>query len=62
MGYQVIKFQNVPKGDIPTICIEKGSPIWELAYKNWISGKDPTDSKEWKKGIFALTTLLKKET
>ncbi len=42
-----------------TICITKGDPEWDEAYANWIKGKNPTDSKEWKKGVVVLSRSLK---
>jgi hypothetical protein len=39
--------------DKPTIEITIDDPDWEEAYDNWIQGKPPTDSKEWKKGVIA---------
>lgn len=38
----------------PTIVIKKGDPEWEEAYGNWLAQKDPTSSKEWKKGVFGI--------
>ena len=35
----------------PTIVITVDSPEWPEAYQNWRTGKDPTDSPEWKKGV-----------
>ena len=34
-----------------TIVIFEGTPSWHDAYKNWLAGKPPTDSPEWKKGV-----------
>lgn len=39
--------------DKPTIMIQQGDLGWEEAYQNWLNGKNPTDSPEWKKGVFA---------
>lgn len=36
----------------PTIIINANSPEWEQAYKNWLDGKNPTDSPLWKEGVF----------
>jgi hypothetical protein len=36
----------------PTIIIASDSKEWNLAYEAWLSGKNPTSSPEWKKGIF----------
>lgn len=35
----------------PTIIIKPTDPEWEEAYQNWINGKNPTSSPEWKKGV-----------
>ncbi len=40
----------------PTIKIANSDPQWTDAYNNWKNGKNPTDSKEWKKGIFLTFT------
>lgn len=59
MGYRIHKLQNAssfPGNPDPTIVIEEGQPGWEEALLAWKSGKSPTDSPEWKKGVFALTT------
>lgn len=58
MTYSIYKLQNVssfPGNPLPTISIEIGQPEWEDALKSWKSGKNPTDSSEWKKGVFAIT-------
>lgn len=36
----------------PTIRIVQGESTWDLAYTNWLAGKNPTDSLEWKKGVY----------
>jgi len=70
MGYKIVGFQNQPprpsywkeewnetEWDIwtePTIKITKDDSGWEEAFKNWLEGKPPTDSQEWKKGIVAF--------
>jgi hypothetical protein len=57
MGYEVFKLQNsssFPGNPEPTVVIEKGSDEWEEAYAHWINGENPTDSKEWKKGVIAV--------
>ncbi len=41
----------------PTIVITTDDPIWTEAYANWLKGKNPTDSPEWKKGVF-LTSIV----
>lgn len=38
--------------DKPTICIEPNNPIWPTALNNWVNGLTPTDSKEWKSGVY----------
>jgi hypothetical protein len=41
-------------GKQPTICIKNdGSPEWKEAYENWLEGKNPTNSPEWKRGVYA---------
>jgi hypothetical protein len=42
-----------------TIRITEEDPEWTQAYTNWKAGKNPTDSKEWKKGIFLSYENLK---
>lgn len=39
----------------PTIIIEKGDDLWDEAFANWISDKNPTNNPAWKRGIFAIT-------
>jgi len=61
MGYKIIKFQNTSgwsENNVPTIVITKNHPEWKEIYQNWINGKNPTNSKEWKKGVFACTELI----
>lgn len=36
----------------PTIQIVEGEKTWAEAYSNWLDGKPPTNSPEWKNGIF----------
>lgn len=52
----VYQLQNCSgySSSIPTIIINKKDNNWVTAYKNWLSGKNPTESKEWKNGCFAL--------
>ena len=38
--------------DIPTIRIEEGEPEWKAAHDRWLVGKNPTDSTDWRKGVF----------
>jgi hypothetical protein len=64
MGYKIIKLQNAsdyPGNPTPTVEISILDDGWDVAYSNWLSGKNPTESKEWKKGVFALTELIQKE-
>lgn len=35
-----------------TIELREDAPEWEDAHKRWITGKNPTDSAEWKRGVF----------
>lgn len=54
--YKIKTLQNKSNWDStpPTIIIENdGSQEWELAYSNWLQGKNPTNDTEWKLGIFA---------
>ena len=59
MGYVICKFQNTSgfHGDDPSIVIEETHPDWKQIVQNWKNGKNPTDSKLWKKGVIALTKL-----
>ena len=56
----VIKIQNAPSWweeinhPPPTVIVQKGDANWDEAYQNWLDGKNPTDSKEWKKGVIAV--------
>lgn len=38
-----------------TIEIHEDFPDWEAAHAAWLSGKPPTNSPEWKKGVFMVT-------
>ena len=62
MGYKVVTLQNKSEWDIekPTICIHQGDPEWEEAIAAWRMGKPPTTSKDWKKGVFAITKEVEK--
>lgn len=66
MGYKIYKLSNDTAWDkpgpdnlwlkpAPTIQIEAGEQGWEEALSNWLMGKPPTNSPEWKKGVFAHT-------
>jgi len=56
MGYEPKALQNVSgySGEEPTIRIDEGSPEWDTAFTRWLDMKNPTDSPEWKKGVFLL--------
>lgn len=41
-----------PKPELPTIQIKEGEPGSDQALENWKAGKNPTDSAEWKKGVY----------
>ena len=43
--------------DKPTIIINHSDPNWHEAYENWRNGKNPTNSPEWKKGVFLTFTV-----
>ncbi len=62
MGTVIYKIQNVSgwSPEEPDIMVDENDPNWETYLELWRGGKNPTDSKFWKKGIFALTKL--KET
>jgi len=55
--YVIYKLQNVSgwTGEIPDIVIDENHPDWDNILQQWKDGKNPTDSKFWKKGIVALT-------
>jgi len=36
---------------------EDTHPEWKAIKQRWKDGKNPTDSKLWKKGVIALTKL-----
>jgi len=57
MGCKVTKLSNSSEWNAkpPTIQIKKGDDGWQEAYENWLKGKNPTTSKEWKKGVIAST-------
>jgi len=44
--------KNAPFDNKPTIVITEDDSNWEEAHANWIVGKPPTNSPEWKKGVF----------
>ena len=61
MGYQIVAIQNSsdwPGNPPHTIVIKRGDDGWEQAYKNWLAGKHPTNSEEWKKGVCAISELI----
>lgn len=37
---------------MPSIRITRKDPGWEQAYRRWLDGLNPTESPEWKKGVF----------
>ena len=53
MGYAIYKLQDDYHN--PTIIIKKGDELWDEAFANWISGKNPTDDPNWKNGVYAIT-------
>ena len=59
MGYQIYKFSNASDwgGETPTVSIQEGDEGWAEAYAEWLKGKNPTNSLEWKKGVIAHTKL-----
>lgn len=59
--YVIVALQNsssFPGNPAPTIKISVGDDGWENAYHNWKSGLNPTDSVEWKKGVWAITKRM----
>lgn len=60
MGYVICKIQNVSSfsDKIPTITICENDPGWEIALTNWLNGKNPTDSPEWKRVFLPKQNLL----
>lgn len=60
MGYKTYKFQNTSSynDDVPTIVIADDHPDWDKIYQNWIKGSNPTNDKEWKIGVFAISKLI----
>jgi len=62
MPYEMVILQNSPPANPgwpdlyspPTIWMVKGDDGWDEAVENWKQGKNPTSSKEWKKGVIAL--------
>lgn len=48
---------NDPKYQNPTIVITNEDDVWEKAINSWENGKNPTDSLEWSKGVFAVFKL-----
>ena len=61
MPYKVYKFQNQSdySDTDSSIVISDTDDNWDEAYSNWVSGKNPTDDKEWKLGVFACTKEIK---
>jgi hypothetical protein len=58
MGYKIVKLANSCGSKTPTISISESDPDWQESLEKWKKGKNPTDSPEWKKGVFALTKLI----
>jgi hypothetical protein len=56
---KIVALQNVSDWaeEIPTIKITIFDAGWSEAFENWKKGKNPTDSLEWKKGVFAITSF-----
>jgi len=46
----------------PAIVITIEDELWEEAFSHWKSGKDPTASVEWKKGVYLLFESITKDT
>jgi alpha-mannosidase len=44
--------RNEPSVLPASLEIWEDSPGWELAYKDWLSGKSPTSDPRWKTGTF----------
>ena len=40
------------KHPLATIVIQASDPEWSEAYERWLLNKPPTDSPEWKKGVY----------
>jgi hypothetical protein len=55
MGYVSCTLQNAPPTGDPDIVIRETDPEWDEAIKRWREGKNPTDSKLWKKGVYNLS-------
>jgi len=58
MSYKITTLQNCSNWDkeLPTIAIHINTPEWKQAITNWQQGKNPTNSIEWKQGVYAITT------
>ena len=52
--YKPSKLQNAGSwtGDEPTIIISSTDAGWDEAYGKWSKGQNPTNSPDWKKGVF----------
>lgn len=57
MGYKIIAFQNCTKwaNETPTIVVTINDKNWDEILQNYLKGNNPTNDKEWKKGVFAIT-------
>lgn len=63
MRYKICQFQNTSgfSNEKPEIIIKDDHPDWNKIYQNWLEGKNPTESKFWKRGVFANTKLCEKQ-
>ena len=43
---------NSPFNKYSTIVIVESDEEWSAAHASWVSGKNPTESPEWKKGVY----------
>ena len=43
---------NSPFNANSTIVIAEVDENWDTAYATWLTGKNPTGSPEWKKGVY----------
>ena len=57
INYEICCLKNYhwdePEEGKPIIKITVDDPEWETAYKNWIEGKNPTDSLKWGRTVVA---------
>lgn len=52
--FELVGLQNAPSAGLPSIAIKPTDAQWLAAYKAWLAGENPTDSAEWKKGVFLV--------